>query len=332
MSALIRRISIRGFKSIRSLHAFELGSLSVLIGANGAGKSNFLDAFRFIHDAVLVAPSNAASSVAQATSSILYSGTEASDVVEFELETRLGAFSLSFRADFAGDLTADSMTIEQLERLSAAATAWRAYHFNQLAAIDTDSGDADGARLLSEDGSNLSLVLEGIRVDEPDCFDLILDTVRLVAPFVADLVPAHLTPDDEGGPAGWVSTDGARFTMSQLSDGTLRFLCIAVALMQPDLPDLLILDEPELGLHPLAVSVLADMIHAAADRTQVIVSTQSPSLLDHMRPEDVILVNRSGGQSTFERLDLSMLEPWMSEYTLGELWQKNVLETGPQHE
>ena len=92
------------------------------------------------------------------------------------------------------------------------------------------------------------------------------------------------------------------------------------------------IDEPELGLHPYAISMLADLIQSAAERTQVIVSTQSPTLLDFFQPEHVITVNRDHGRSTFERLDAASLREWLEDYTVGELWQKNVVRGGPTHE
>jgi predicted ATPase len=93
-----------------------------------------------------------------------------------------------------------------------------------------------------------------------------------------------------------------------------------------------VIDEPELGLHPYAISVLADLIKSAAARTQVIVSTQSPTLLDYFTPEDVVVVNRIHGRSTFERLDAQALTEWLQDYSVGELWQKNVVRGGPTRE
>jgi predicted ATPase len=319
MPVTIKRIGIRGFKSIRDLPPLELGSLTVLIGANGAGKSNFLDAFRFLRR---IAPARELDFL---DASIIHVGSDTATSVEFRLETVDGLFELIFVPAPSGALTLMKGSEIVLDRFARMSSRWVAYHFGHLGSIDSDGNRGGG--YLSPDASDLSRVLRRIRSESTDNFDLILDTVRLIAPFVADLVP-----DAPDGEHKWISTDGARFSTRQLSDGTLRFLCIAVALMQPPLPELLILDEPELGLHPVAVSILSDMIHTAAERTQVIISTQSPALLDHMRAEDVVLVNRADGQSTFERLDETMVGPWLSDHSLGELWQKNVLETGPHYE
>ena len=120
------------------------------------------------------------------------------------------------------------------------------------------------------------------------------------------------------------------FYAHQLSDGTLRFIALAAALHQPEelanRPHLILIDEPELGLHPYAITLLAAMMRAASGTTQVIVSTQSVNLLDELgEPSEVIVVERADGQSVFKRLDPKLLESWLEDYSLGELWEKNVL-------
>jgi predicted ATPase len=122
------------------------------------------------------------------------------------------------------------------------------------------------------------------------------------------------------------------FQPNQLSDGTMRFVCLAVSLLQPIPPATILIDEPELGLHPFAISMLADLIKSASERTQVIISTQSPSLLDYFETAEIIVVNRRNGRSTLERLDSQSLAEWLDEYSVGELWQKNVVQGGPAHE
>ncbi|MDE2508021.1 MAG: AAA family ATPase, partial [Planctomycetota bacterium] len=123
------------------------------------------------------------------------------------------------------------------------------------------------------------------------------------------------------------------FHPSQLSDGTLRFIALATALLQPNPPSTMLIDEPELGLHPFALEILASLIHQASKRTQVIVSTQSASLLNSFEPEDIVVVDREKGESRFRRLSREDLQSWLEEdYSLGELWQKGVYGGGPVHE
>ena len=117
----------------------------------------------------------------------------------------------------------------------------------------------------------------------------------------------------------------------KLSDGTLRALSLITLLLQPvqDLPDLIIVDEPELGLHPVAKNIVAGLLKKASHHCQVIVATQSSALVDAFDPDDVIVVDRVDRQSTFRRLDAISLQEWLKEYTLGQLWEKNVFGGGP---
>jgi len=123
----------------------------------------------------------------------------------------------------------------------------------------------------------------------------------------------------------------------QLSDGTLRAMCLITLLMLPEdeslelrrLPELIVVDEPELGLHPYALNIIAGLFKKVSHHTQVIISTQSSSFIDHFAPEDVVVVNRKGRESEFSRLDPAKLEAWLDEYSLGEVWEKNVIGGGP---
>jgi len=125
----------------------------------------------------------------------------------------------------------------------------------------------------------------------------------------------------------WLQTNSDYpFRAHQLSDGTLRFICLATAMLQPVRPGTMLFDEPELGLHPYALTLLGDLLKRAAQHgKQVIVSTQSALLLNEFEPPDVVVVERHQGESTFKRLELDDLSEWLGEYSLGELWQKNVL-------
>jgi predicted ATPase len=185
------------------------------------------------------------------------------------------------------------------------------------------------------DGSNLAAFLYRILYEDPPSYERIRDVVRLAAPFFADfeLRPNRLV-------SGLIQLEwrqkGSDYTFfaSHLSDGTLRFICLATALLQPSPPAIMVFDEPELGLHPYALTLLANLLQQAAKRTsqQVIVSTQSAQLVNEFEPEDVIVVERTQGESVFQRLKSAKLSGWLEDYTLGELWQKNVFGGGPRNE
>ncbi|MEA2085387.1 MAG: AAA family ATPase [Thermodesulfobacteriota bacterium] len=159
----------------------------------------------------------------------------------------------------------------------------------------------------------------------------IVDTIRLVTPFFDDFI---LKPNkNEKVRLRW-RQKGSDYPLKphHLSDGTLRFICLTTALLQPDPPSTIIIDEPELGLHPYAIEILAELIQATSKKTQLIVSTQSPALVDYFEPEDIIVVNRKKGASVFERLNKRELSSWLEDYSLGDLWRKNIITGGPAHE
>jgi predicted ATPase len=181
------------------------------------------------------------------------------------------------------------------------------------------------------DGGNLAPVLLRMQNYSNSAYRQIVGTIRLIAPFFDDFVLEPGTGDKEIF-LDWreVGSDQI-FGPHQLSDGTLRAMCLITLLMQPEdqLPRLIVVDEPELGLHPYALNVVASLFKKASHHTQVLVSTQSTTFLDNFDPENIIVVNRKGKESKFSRLDPENLEGWLDEYSLGEVWEKNVIGGGP---
>lgn len=372
MSDSIDRLTIKGFKSIRSLEDFELRRINILIGANGAGKSNFVSFFSLLR-ALVQQELQLAVSKAGGADMFLFLGRKETKRIEAKLHFGVNGyeFDLEPTADnrvvfssefvtFRGDHTnhRDLLGKGHLEAklkdkkdspgyatgaqkgvpyyVYNAVSDWTAYHFHDTS--DTAAvrrvGSARDYERLRVDASNLAAFLLRIRESRPQRYELIRDTVRLVAPFFDDFT---LRPQTSG-PDSTVQLEWTQrgsdypFHPSQLSDGTLRFICLATALLQPAPPATLIFDEPELGLHPYSLEVLAGLVKQAATRTQVIVSTQSAPLLDYFEPEDVIVVAREDGASVFRRLSDSELAQWLEDYSIGELWQKNVFQGGPVHE
>jgi predicted ATPase len=157
---------------------------------------------------------------------------------------------------------------------------------------------------------------------------LIRKTVQLAAPFFDDflLLPRSLKPDDINLQWRHRNSD-LYFEASSLSDGTLRFIALATLFLQPQdyRPSLILVDEPELGLHPYAIEILASMIRQASIDTQIIISTQSSLLLDHFEPEDVLVADRVDGSTQIKRLNSERLAKWLEDYSLGQLWEKNEI-------
>ena len=208
----------------------------------------------------------------------------------------------------------------------------RVYHFHDTS---DDAGmkgvcDVDDNRALRPQAENLAACLYYLQEKQPDHFALIQDTVRQVAPFFGgfQLQPSRLNEAkiklewSEKGHDGY-------FDATSLSDGTMRFICLATLLLQPDLPAVILLDEPELGLHPAAVTLLADLLEIASERSQVLVATQSVTLINQLTPEQVWTVNREDDQSVFRKLGPSDYEAWLEDYSLGELWEKNLIQARP---
>jgi predicted ATPase len=211
----------------------------------------------------------------------------------------------------------------------------RVYHFHDTspAARVRQFCYVGDNRLLAEDAGNLAAFLLRLRDENSGAsYKRMVSTIRLVAPFFDDFDLAPVGPNKTDIMLNWkeIGSDQV-FGPHQLSDGTLRAMCLIALLMQPEdaLPDMIIVDEPELGLHPYALNVIASLFKKASHHAQVLVSTQSSSFLDNFEAEDVIVVNREGKESTFVRPDSTQLESWLEEYSLGEVWEKNVVGGGP---
>ena len=190
-------------------------------------------------------------------------------------------------------------------------------------------------RFLREDGENLAAVLYYLKQKEQASYRRIQQTFQLVVPFFDDFILEPQALNEQMIRLEWRHrTSDAHFDISAFSDGTLRFLAIATLLLQPEKlrPSVILLDEPELGLHPYAITLLCSLISSIATETQVILATQSPLLVDHFEPEDVIVVDRVEGRSEFKRLSTEKLKNWLEDYSLGDLWLMNDLGGRPSYE
>jgi predicted ATPase len=355
--AAVKKLTITGYKSIRELRDFELRNLNVLIGANGAGKSNFISFFRMLAEivgqrfqlfvAVQGGPDALLHFSRHTTSEIHAEFNGEEDSYYFTLvptnDNRL-VFEDEGLYNRADNLIAGHTegftgphSESQFEKTGGRYTSsvrlgmdrWRVYHFHDTgenAKVKQQHAPFDTLRL-QVDGGNLAAYLGLLRTSYPDHYRMIVETIGLVAPFFDDFVPARedsklvqLEWQEKGKP-------DVVFNAHALSDGTLRFICLSTLLLQPwDLmPDTILIDEPELGLHPYAIVILADLLKRAAERKQVIVSTQSVELMNLMEPEDIVVVDREGSESKFHRLDSERLKGWLEDYSLGELWNQNVL-------
>ena len=360
----LEKLTIKGFKSIRE-QTLELDRLNVFIGGNGVGKSNLIGAFRFLHEVINQRLAKYVATRGSADS-ILHFGRKTTPQMEFFLEFGEGNTSNSYRllidGTEEGGLVIANETSYYHERsrynrpfsnhvsgysnesklrddghMSAGQVtrdldSYRVYHFHDTSETAAAKGvcDLEDNQILRPQAENLAAFLYFLQVKHPDHFSLIEDTVKQIAPFFGgfQLKPSRLNESKirlewtEAGHDGY-------FNATSLSDGTLRFICLATLLLQPELPAVVLLDEPELGLHPAAVALLADLLSAASDKTQVIVGTQSVTLINHLTPDQVWTVNREGDQSVFLKLSRTDYSTWLDDYALGELWEKNLIKARP---
>jgi predicted ATPase len=172
-------------------------------------------------------------------------------------------------------------------------------------------------KYLSESCENLALVLNGLR---PKVKHEILSSLNALYPGIDDF-----NVQIEGGWVQLFLEEGRNsIPATRLSDGTLRYLCLLSVLCHPDPPPLVCIDEPELGLHPDILPTLADLLKAASERTQLIITTHSDVLVDAMteQPDAVLVCEKEKTGTSIRRLDANQLRPWLEKYRLGELWTR----------
>lgn len=212
--------------------------------------------------------------------------------------------------------------------LISAFNDFKIYHFHDTSDSSPikQTSDINDNRLLKENASNISAFLFQLSKKDPSYFNQIQSTVKLIAPFFERFALEPLVLNPEKIKLEWLEKGSDKyFNAFNLSDGTLRMICLATLLLQPNPPETIIIDEPELGLHPAAIKILASLIKSVSIKTQIIISTQSVTLINQFTPEDIIIVDREDGQSVFKRVDEEELQSWQEEYSLGDIWEKNLI-------
>jgi len=364
-------ITIRGFKSIASIEKLALGAINLVVGPNGSGKSNFIGIFSFLH-AIREGHLHDYVIKAGGADKILHFGFKVTPQVEIHISFAggrnqyrivLGAteddqlypqsetvyfwvkeknldrpFYESLQAKGVEAGISDSKLVSRVGRyVRDHLDRWRLYHFHDTSASSPmkRTADLNDNDYLRPDGSNLPAFLYFLSAKHPESYSLIRRAVQRVAPFFDDfhLRPQKLNPGKIRLEWRHKNTE-AYFAASSLSDGTLRFIGLATLFLQPQplRPSVILVDEPELGLHPYAITLLASLVKQASISTQIILSTQSPLLLDHFQPEDVLVADRVDGSTQLTRLESARLETWLERYSLGQLWEKNELGGRPAGE
>lgn len=357
----IDRLTIKGFKSLQDVE-LELGRLNVLIGPNGSGKSNLVSYFDMLREMVegrlqvWIAKRGGADRIltfgAKATPQVS-SHIKVDDITyEFELGNtdveqlvftkeniidctdggskqhsyETGHVESRLRSNFVHGVTTDPY----IASFYISVFNWKTYHFHDtsVTAPIKRTGYLHDNRYLRPDASNLAAYLFMLKHDHDDTYSKIRKIVRLAVPIFGDFVlePKEIKPDEYTIQLLWKHHNSDYYFLpSQLSDGSLRFICLVTALLQPDPPSTIIIDEPEIGLHPYAITLLGSLLHSASERMQIIVATQSVALVNQFSIDDLIVVELKDGSSVFTRFKESEFELWLEDYSVGELWEKNVL-------
>ena len=355
----IEKLRVQGFKAFSDA-CVELRPLNLLIGPNGAGKSALLSLLRMLRslsdgelqlfvgkaggaDDILRRASPPSESLQVTCQLLTLTGRSRYRLTAERTQANALLIALEAIERFELDGTSRGGDLHAQPKLESALgdpTRWggehklfaqfRKFHFahtvSTLASLQ--ECDLDDNLELREDASNLGAFLYLIKQRYAIAYRRIVGSVRQVFPEFAGFSLQRSPLNTSRLRVRWRrrGLDGD-LGLHQLSDGTLRFLLLATLLHQPRelLPPILAIDEPELGLHPSALHSLAGLLRAASQHAQVVVATQSAALVDAFAPDDVVVINRRDGVSTLERLDAAALKEWLDEYSLGELWEKNVI-------
>lgn len=363
----LRRIEVSGFKSIENL-SLKMSNVNVLIGANGAGKSNFISLFTFLGRLSNSKLKNYVSREGGAER-FFHFGSKQTDRIKIHVSvghndyfvrfnTNVQDDALSFVEEYCqfdmssnrygltprngesglSDVSSNTMSVKGYTKKYL--NECRVYHFHDTSSTASfkKTRDLSDDYFLEADAGNIAPFLYSLKNSENEnyrkAYQNIIDAVRTIAPFFHDF---YLEPVGDNGNKSvllrWTHTNSDNpFSANNLSDGTARFICMATLFLQPEelCPATIILDEPELGLHPAALVVLGDIIKSISINSQIICSTQSVSFANIFQPEDFIIVDAKDGVSKFSRPNKTTFEAWLNEYGMGDIWAKNLIGGQPQ--
>lgn len=360
----LKEIKISGYKSLgtdmQPIH-LKMDMLNIIIGANGAGKSNFISFFQMLANMmtgalqVYVGKNGSAESLLQfgskrtkmISASLVFENNEFTDTYEFSLVKAVND-TLIFAEEVIGDgkktfelssgqkesfLLTDQATHASERAVKAILSGCKTFQFHDTSseAHIRNAANIDNNRFLMSDGGNVAAYLYMLKKNYEKYYNRIVEHVRYVMPSFYDffLEPQMLNP--QWIKLQWVEKGNSEYVFGpeHFSDGTLRFIALATLLLQPPklLPQVIFVDEPELGLHPQAVDVLASMVKKATENAQVILATQSPRLLDSFEYRDIIVAekDRKTGCTMLNRLDEDEVKVWLEDYSLSQIWDKNII-------
>ncbi|MDE5562475.1 MAG: AAA family ATPase [Clostridiales bacterium] len=353
----IRRIKIKGFKSIKECD-LKLSNINLLIGSNGAGKSNFISVFKMLQN-IIEKTLQRYIGISGGANALLFNGRKQTEYIEIEFTFGVNSYEFKLVPTDENTFIFDSEhfnydgywqhksyvgggypesrwdagvpnKINNYIKPILQNEKWRVYHFHDTSAsarVKQTHKITNNIDLLFDAG-NLAAFLYRLKFEHPVNYKQIVSTIRMIAPYFRDFV-LEKNPLSDDIILRWqqIGSDDT-FNANQLSDGTIRFICLTTLFLQPAelQPETIIVDEPELGLHPYAITLLAEIIKKAATKKQVIISTQSVDLLNEFSANDIIIVDRTENGTVFKRHTEEELQEWLSDdYAMGDLWKKNIL-------
>lgn len=327
---MITKLVIENFKSIKKTEV-ELQNINILIGSNGAGKSNFISFFKLLN-AITQKKLQYYVGEESGANNILHYGLKYSEYLKGQIildnEQMINEYKFTLFPNTEGNLFIKDEELQEVKPITI--SEYKVYHFHdtsKTARVKQSFNLFDNENLY-EDARNLASFLYKLKETNEIALKKIEKTIKLIAPYFGEFIlkPNPLSPEEIRLAWREKNNEDMIFNASHLSDGTLRMICLITLFVQPNPPQVIILDEPELGLHPFALTVLSDLIKKVADTgIQVIISTQSVPLIDKFSIEDIIVVEKGNAGSEFKRLEEEKLKEWLDDYTIGELWEKNLL-------
>jgi predicted ATPase len=363
----LRRIEVSGLTSLRHAVLDLSSAVTLLVGPNGAGKSNVVDAFEMLGRIIdqqlndtLVRTGGFSAMLHRTRDPALSAeaielevwgewqgqisngyrvrvepGTDDTAVVRetvmFHDRSRFDdPYTTTLRTARESNLRDEAETSRTAAYVLGVVSGCRVFHFDDTSADAPVKRRVDPADniTLNPDARNVAAVLLRLRGEDPSRYRRIVRVVRTVAPYFDDFV---LEPEGGAIRLRWRERGlDPVFSADILSDGTLRFICLAVLLLQDNAPGTIVLDEPELGLHPFAIHQLAALLRRAAGDRRVVAATQSVTLLEQFSVDEVAIVERTAEGTQIQRPDPEALEEWLGDYSLGELWEKNLLGGRPR--
>lgn len=357
-------VEIMGYKSISYSHPLKLhlGDINILLGANGSGKSNIIGFFRMLNFMMSGALQKYIAEKGT-SAALLHYGPKSTPQIEGHLsfENKNGKdyydFILTAAAaqqliitdeairwektnndsPFATHLSSNFMESALVQSKNTTAIIIRkllaqckAYQFHDSSSNGylRQASTVGAAQYLQSEGNNLASFLLFLRDNFVDSYKRIVTSIQMIMPSFGDF---YLEPSNGYVALNWIdnSANDYVFTSDQFSDGTIRYIALSTLLLQPEqtMPSVIIIDEPELGLHPFAIGQLAEMIKDASLHAQIILSTQSAMLIDEFPAEYVTVIENSETENytTARKLDVEQLKSWLEDYSISELWTKNVI-------